>query len=204
MKQEYKTSKMSAMKAVFLDRDGTINKDEVGYISHPDDFNLFPDAAKAIAMLNKAGYMVFVVTNQSGIARGYYTFDDLDIIHNRMHELLSKEDAHVDEVFISPYHHEGTIEPWNIRHEDRKPGLGMFRKAQDKYDVSVRESFMIGDKYSDVAFGKKAGMKMILVETGYGREVFLRDREKWEFKPDYMAKDLLAAAKLILWMEDNQ
>ncbi len=189
------------MKTVFLDRDGTINKDEVGYINHPDDFILFPNAAKAIALLNRAGYLVIIVTNQSGIARGYYTFDDLERVHKKMHELLKKDDAHVDDVIISPYHHEGTIEPWNIRHEDRKPGLGMFRQAQEKYDITLKDSFMIGDKYSDVAFGKKAGLKTILVQTGYGWDAFLNDREKWQYKPDYVAKDLLAAAKLILWMK---
>ncbi len=191
------------MKAVFLDRDGTINKDEVGYIRYPDDFNLFPNAAKAIAMLNRAGYRVFVVTNQSGIARGYYTFDDIEQVHQKMHDQLAKEDAHLDDIFISPYHHEGTVEPWNIRHEDRKPGLGMFRQVWEKYDITLKESYMIGDKYSDVAFGKKAGLKTILVQTGYGWETFLNDRDKWQYKPDYIAKDLLAAVKLILWMENQ-
>ncbi len=192
------------MKTVFLDRDGTINKDEVGYIKRAEDFHLFPASASAIALLNQAGYRVIVVTNQSGIAREYYTFEQIDAVHARLHELLAKEGAHVDDIFISPYHRKGTLPPYNVDHEDRKPGLGMFRKARGKYEISVSDSWMIGDKYADVLFGRKAGLRTILVETGYGREEFIERRHEWDIQPDYVAKDLLAAVKLILWAEGNQ
>ncbi len=183
--------------AIFLDRDGTINMDKGGYINHPDDFELFPFAGEAISILNKPGYLVFVVSNQSGITRGYYTAEDLEKIHQKMEKQLQRCGAKIDEIFFSPYHIEGKIEPYNIHHEDRKPGLGMFKKALKKYRFDVKRSFMIGDRYSDIVFGKKAGLTTILLLTGFGKDIFYNDRKKWEYQPDYVVKDLLVAAKLI-------
>jgi len=184
-------------KVVFLDRDGTINDNKQGYISSAEDFELYPFAAKSIKLLNDLGFLVFVVTNQSGIARGYYSLDDLDAIHTKMNNELGKEDAKIDEIYFSPYHIEGKVEPYNITHNDRKPELGMFKKALAKHDFRIKKSFMVGDNYSDIAFGKKAGLITILVRTGYGEKIFMENRAEWEYKPDYIVKDLWAAAQLI-------
>jgi D-glycero-D-manno-heptose 1,7-bisphosphate phosphatase len=183
-------------KAIFLDRDGTINPDG-GYINHPDDFKLYPFTAKAIKKFNDMGYLVIVVTNQSGIARGYMTKEDLKKIHDKMIALLSKDGAAIDEIFYSPYHPEGTIEPYNVKSDERKPGLGMFYKALKKYKFSTKDSFMIGDKYSDIEFGKNAGLTTILVKTGDGEKEFLQNRHKWKVKPDFVVENLLSAANLI-------
>lgn len=188
-------------RAVFLDRDGTINIDEKGYIDHPDRFELFPFAAEAIALLNEMDFLVFIVTNQSGITRDYYSFEDLDLIHRKMEKCLNEQNARIDEIFISPYHIEGKVEPYNIHHEDRKPGLGMFKKAKKKYNFRTEKSFMIGDRYTDVEFGKKAGLTTIFVLSGLGKKEFLKDRKNWKFKPDFIVKDLLIAAKLIIHKE---
>jgi len=183
-------------KAVLLDRDGTINFDS-GYINKPENFELYPFTAEAISIWNKLGYLVIVVTNQSGITRGYYTFEDLDVIHRKMLTGLAAANAKIDDIFISPYHIKGTIPPYNIEHEDRKPGLGMFKKALKKYRFAINRSFMIGDRYADIAFGKKAGLKTILVLTGDGRKEFLENRRNWEYKPDFIVENLLVAAKFI-------
>lgn len=190
-------------KVVFLDRDGTINIDERGYISSPEKFDVYPFAAEAISVLNKLGYKIIVVTNQSGIARGFYTEQDLIKIHKKMEQQLAEGDAFTDEIYFSPCHSEGHVLPYNIDDEDRKPGLGMFRKALKEFNFDIRKSFMVGDRYSDIAFGKKAGLKTILVRTGFGEKEFLQNRKTREFKPDFVVKDLLSAANLIKEIEDK-
>jgi len=185
-------------KAVFLDRDGTINIDEQGYISKPEDFVLFHYTAEAISLLNKLDYNIFVISNQSGIARGYYSFEDLEKIHQKMLLELERSGAQITDIFISPYHEDGKVEPYNVEHEDRKPGLGLF-----KHSFSIKNSFMIGDKYSDIAFGRKAGLITILVRSGEGNEEFMQHRNSRQYKPHYVAKDLLSAAKLIERMENQ-
>jgi len=182
--------------AVFLDRDGTINKDS-GYITHPEDFNIFPFAGEAIKILNDLGFLTLIVTNQSGIARGFYTFNDLGKIHTKMLSQLAEHEAKIDKIYISPYFHEGTVEPYNVSHIDRKPNLGLFYQAQKDYEFSVQKSFMIGDRYTDIEFGKRAGLTTILVLTGDGESDFLTNRHNWIYKPDYIVKNLLVAAKLI-------
>ncbi len=182
--------------AVFLDRDGTINQDN-GYISHPEDFNIYPFTGQAIKILNDLGLLVFIVTNQSGIARGFYSFEDLDKIHTKMNQQLAAHSATIDDIFISPYYHEGNVEPFNVAHIDRKPNLGLFYKAIKKHPFAIKNSFMIGDRYTDIEFGKRAGLKTFLVLTGDGEKEFLYHRNDWISKPDFIVKDLLAAAKLI-------
>ncbi|MCD4797202.1 MAG: HAD family hydrolase [Candidatus Cloacimonetes bacterium] len=184
-------------KVVFLDRDGTVNPDKNGFINHPDDFELYPFAAEAISLLNKSGYLVLIVTNQSGIAREFYTLEDLEIIHKKMQDSLAEQGAKIDAIYISPYHIEGKLEPYNIDHEDRKPGLGMFKKALKKYNFQINSSFMIGDRYADIAFGKKAGLTTFLVLTGDGKKEFYKNRDSWKYKPDFIVKNLMSAVKLI-------
>ena len=184
-------------KAVFLDRDGTINADEHGYINKPDDLQLYPFAAEAISKLNKMGYLVFVVTNQAGVAYGYFKIEDVEKINAKLVNELAKGKAKIDEIFYSPFHKNGIIEPFNIEHEDRKPGIGMFQKAKEMFDFNTKGSFMIGDKFSDIGFGKNAGLKTIFVRSGGGENEFLQKRNETEYKPDFIVKDLLVAVKLI-------
>lgn len=195
--------KSENIKAVFLDRDGTINADEHGYINKPDDLQLYPFAAKAISKLNKMGYLVFVVTNQAGVAYGYFQIEDVEKINAKLVNDLEKGDAKVDEIFYAPFHKSGIIKPFNIHHEDRKPGIGMFQKAKDKYDFSTKESFMIGDRYSDIGFGKNAGLRTIFVRSGVGENEFVQNRNEAEFKPDFVVKDLSVAVKLIEELENK-
>jgi len=184
-------------KAVFLDRDGTINADEFGYINKPEDLHLYPFAAEAINKLNKMGFLVFVVTNQAGVAYGYFKIEDVDKINTKLINDLAKGHAKVDEIFYSPYHVKGVIEPYNIHHEDRKPGIGMFQKAKERFEFNTKESFMIGDRYSDIGFGKNAGLRTIFVRSGGGENEFLQNRNETEYKPDFIVKDLSVAVKLI-------
>jgi D-glycero-D-manno-heptose 1,7-bisphosphate phosphatase len=194
---------MKKVKAVFLDRDGTLNKDVEGYIDKPERFELFSYSASAVKELNRSDFKVFIVTNQSGIARGLYTENDLKIIHKKMKEELGKCDAVIDEIFFSPYHSEGKIRPFNIEHEDRKPGLGLFYRATSKYELDMKNSYMIGDKSSDIEFGTKAGLRTILVFSGNGEDEFMNHRNNWDFLPDLVVKDLKTAVKVILNLGDK-
>ena len=190
------------IRVVFLDRDGTLNPDQDGYIDHPERFELYPYSGRAIKDLNDKGFFVFLITNQSGIARGYYSFEDLEQVHTEMKKQLDEAGAHIDEIFVSPHYAGGSIEPYNIEHEDRKPGLGLFKKAVQKYEINISGSFMIGDKYSDIEFGKKAGLRTILVLSGNGMNEFLDKRKEWRIKPDLVAKDLSTAVSFILKFGD--
>ena len=183
-------------RAVFLDRDGTINVDH-GYISKPEDFELYPQTIEALKILKKMNYLLIVVTNQSGIARGYYTESDLDKIHTKMIDELKSHNITLTDIFYSPYHENGVVKPFIKKHKDRKPELGLFKKALYKYEFKIKESFMIGDKYTDVLFGKKAGLTTILLLTGEGEKEFYERRRNWHIKPDFIAKNILSAAKLI-------
>lgn len=193
----------SKRKAVFLDRDGTINSDQFGYISDPKQLILYDFAAEAIKILNNLNYMVVIVTNQSGVARGYYTEVQLEEVHRKMKTDLVAEGAFVDAVYFSPYHIDGTVEPFNINHENRKPNIGMFREASRDFNIDPEKSFMIGDKAADIEFGKNAKLTSILVRTGYGEKELMDKRDEWNTEPDYIADNLLGAAKLIRFLEER-
>ena len=187
-------------KVVFLDRDGTINIDNEGYISNPDNFTLFPNTAKAIHMFNTMNYKVVIITNQSGIARGYFTLNDIEKVHDKMIAELAKENAFIDDILISPYHPKGVVEPYNIAHEDRKPGIGLLKQYYAVNNFKTGNSFVIGDKISDIKLGSNFNLKTILVLTGEGQKTVL-NREQYSVKPDFVVKDLMQAAKLIHKLE---
>ncbi len=181
--------------AVFLDRDGTINE-EANFVRKPEEFVLIPKAADAIVKLNRLGIKTFVLTNQSGIARGYYTEEILSLIHDRMKELLSDLGAYVDDIFFCPHHPEGSVPEYSIECQCRKPKPGLVLGAEKKYRLDLERSFVIGDMERDIETGKALNMKTILVLTGKGAET----KEKLTAAgktPDFIAEDLLDAANFI-------
>jgi len=190
-------NKENIRKAVLLDRDGTINPDEFGYINDPDKYYLYPYAADAVKLFRKLGYFVLLVTNQGGVARGYITLEQMHSVLGKAQKLLEEQGAPIDKVYYSPYYEKGVVEPYNIPHEDRKPGLGMFKQAVRDFKFRPEHSWMIGDRYTDIAFGAKAGLKTIFLLSGNGEQEFIRDMKHWEHKPDFVVKDLLVAAQLI-------
>jgi histidinol-phosphate phosphatase family protein len=183
--------------AVFLDRDGTINPDEYGYINNPEGYSLYPYAADAIRLLHELGFYVFLVTNQGGVARGYITLEQMHSVLAKVDTLLSDSGTYLDKIYYSPYYEKGVVEPYNILHEDRKPGVGMFKQALRDFRFRPEQSWMIGDRYTDIVFGKKAGLRTILLRSGNGEKEFIHAMPHWEIKPDFVVKDLLVAARLI-------
>lgn len=179
--------------AVFLDRDGVINQ-EVHYLSKGADLKLISGSANAIARLNEAGIPVIVVTNQSGVARGYLSEDQLYDIHQEMIAMLARENASLQGIYYCPFHRDGD---GNYRREStcRKPEPGMLLAAADEFAISLTDSVMVGDRINDILAGQAAGARTIIVRTGHGaKEAALPDATK----ADLVVDDLSAAVDHIL------
>lgn len=162
-------------KAVFLDRDGTINK-YVGFLWDVDQFELMPGVAEAIRRINSSGYLAIVVTNQPVIARGEVTVPELQLIHNKMETLLGAEGAYLDAIYYCPHHphkgYEGEVPELKIDCDCRKPKPGMLIKAAEDFNISLEDSWMIGDGENDVKAGKAAGCRTALIGTkNYGQDI---------------------------------
>jgi D-glycero-D-manno-heptose 1,7-bisphosphate phosphatase len=156
-------------KAVFLDRDGTINE-ERNYLHRVEDFTFIPGVPKAIRRLNQAGFLVVVVTNQSGVARGYFELADVQTLHDHIEENLSVEQAHIDGFFVCPHHPEAGQGAWRKLCDCRKGAPGLLLQAAEQLHIDMCRSFMIGDKDADMEAGRRAGCTPLLVLTGYGIE----------------------------------
>jgi D-glycero-D-manno-heptose 1,7-bisphosphate phosphatase len=156
--------------AVFIDRDGTLNE-EVGYLHRPEDVVLVPGAAEALARLNAKGIPVVVVTNQSGIGKGRYGWDEFHAVMERITELLEASGARMDGIYAAPHHERGKGDYAHPDHPDRKPNPGMLVRAASEHGLDLAGSWMIGDKELDLEAGRNAGCKVALVRTGYGSKV---------------------------------
>lgn len=156
-------------KAIFLDRDGTINK-YIGFLRNIDDFELIGGVAEAIRKINESGYLTIVVTNQPVIARGEVSFDELEEIHNKMETLLGKEGAYLDAIYYCPHHphkgYDGERPELKIDCNCRKPKPGMLLKAAEDFNIDLSQSWMIGDGENDIKAGINAGCKTVLIENG--------------------------------------
>ncbi|MCC9607185.1 HAD family hydrolase [Blastopirellula sp. JC732] len=155
--------------ALFLDRDGTINV-EREYLSDPQQLELLPDAAAAIAAANQAKVPVIVVTNQSGVARGMFPESRIAQVHRRLDELLAQQGAAIDAYYYCPHHPKSASAVYRVNCQCRKPRAGMLFAAAAELGIDLRESVVIGDKASDLGLGPAAECQTILVRTGYGRE----------------------------------
>lgn len=175
-------------KAVFLDRDGTINK-YVGFLRDIDDFELLPGVAEAVKLINASGYLAIVVTNQPVIARGEVTVPQLQEIHNKMETLLGAEGAYLDAIYYCPHHphkgYEGEVPELKIDCDCRKPKPGMLLKAAEDFNIDLSQSWMIGDGENDIKAGKAAGCRTALIGTE-------------NYEQDLIAKSLLYAVEQII------
>lgn len=163
--------------ALFLDRDGVITV-EKGYITDPDDLEFIDGSANAIMRFNDLGIRVFIVTNQSAIARGLMTLKRYCEIEERLAQMLLKEGAYVTKTYLSPYHKDGIIPEYAIDHSTRKPNPGMLLQAADEYKIDLRKSWMVGDNVTDLDTAINAKLKgFTLVESGLGKR-FIEDIKK--------------------------
>jgi len=183
-------------RAIFLDRDGTMNVSK-GFISNDDDLELIPGTIEAIKAINKSGALAIVITNQPVIARGECSFEELHNIHNKLKTLLGEKGAFVDDIFYCPHHpdkgFEGEVPELKFDCECRKPKTGMINEAVDKYNIDLSKSYMVGDSTMDLELARNAGVKSVLVDTG-----FAGNDGKYDRSCDIEAKDLLDAVEKII------
>ena len=186
--------------AVFLDRDGTINQ-EVGYVNHEDRFKILPGVARAIKLLNDKNVLAIICTNQAGVARGYFKETLIKKVHNKLINLLKQKNAFIDDIYYCPHHPNLGTPAYKKDCSCRKPKIGMLEKAVKKHNVDITHSYVVWDKISDIIWAHKAGVKAILVLTGYGKGEYIYQSKQWKDKPEYIAKNLYDAVRWILKTE---
>jgi D-glycero-D-manno-heptose 1,7-bisphosphate phosphatase len=184
-------------RAIFLDRDGTLNVED-GHITSPDRFRLYSFAAEAVRLINQSGWKAIVLTNQSGIARDYFTEAALVEIHERMEESLRLQGARIDAIYYCAHHPDYGSPPYRLDCDCRKPKPGMVERAARDFNLDLNRCYAIGDRYRDIEAGHAAGGRGVMVLTGFGREEYEIDRQCWPRQPDHVAEDLLEAVKWIL------
>jgi D-glycero-D-manno-heptose 1,7-bisphosphate phosphatase len=183
--------------AVFIDRDGTISE-EVGYVNHPSRFRLFPYSAEAIRKLNNSSWLAIVVTNQAGVARGYFSEDTILTIHAQLHQELESQHARLDAIYYCAHHPTVGEPPYRLDCDCRKPKAGLINRATRDFDIDLSASWMIGDRYSDVELARNAGLQSAFVLSGYGRGEWEYQRAGWKLQPDVVCENLLEAVQSIL------
>ena len=191
---------MQKKRAIFLDRDGTINE-EVGYIERLDRLVIIPAAFEAIRLINLNGFKAVVVTNQAGIAKGLFNEAFVMQTNERLQEFLRQKGAAIDAFYFCPHHPTEGVPPYRQVCDCRKPAPGLFYQAARDMDIDLTGSFMIGDRYRDMEAAHRAGVKGVLVKTGYGADVLENigpDQETPEAKPDHIAENILEAVHWIL------
>ena len=184
-------------RAIIMDRDGTLC-DEVGYVNHVERLQVPERSVAAVRRANEAGFQTVVVTNQAGIARGYFDESLVLDVHDRLRAVLAEGGARLDGVYYCPHHPEVGDAPYRRACTCRKPGTGMLERARDEMGIDLSRSFMIGDTIKDVEAGNRAGATTILVRTGYGRGEIEHHSASWTVRPDHVADDLYDAVSWIL------
>lgn len=183
-------------RAVFIDRDGTISE-EVGYINHASRFNLFSYSADAINELHRNDYLAIVITNQAGVARGYFSEEMVQAVHKKMTGELAAAGAALDAIYYCAHHPSVGEPPYRLDCDCRKPRPGLLLRAANDLDINLSDSWMVGDRYSDIELAANAGVRSILVLSGYGRGEWEHKRDTWSIKPDLVAENLLEAVRLV-------
>jgi D-glycero-D-manno-heptose 1,7-bisphosphate phosphatase len=180
-------------KAIFIDRDGTIMYDK-HFLRDPEDVELLPGAAEAIQILNRENFDVIVISNQSGVARGYFTENEVKAVNDRLIQLLHSQNARIDAIYYCPYYDKGIVPEYSINHPCRKPNPGMIKQAVA--DMDVEPVAIIGDRAADIQLAKKVGVPGILVLSGLGA----KQDEITQKNADFIAPTILEAAR---WLIEN-
>ena len=183
--------------AVFIDRDGTISE-EVGYVNHPSRFQLYPYSFEAIKLLNEENWLAIVITNQAGVARGYFSEDVVKQIHEQMMRAMNDSSVHLDGIYYCAHHPTVGEPPYRLDCNCRKPKAGLIERAANDFEIDLASSWMVGDRYSDIELAHNAGLKSAFVLSGYGRGEWEYQRAAWQHQPDLVSENLLESVKSIL------
>lgn len=179
-------------RAVFIDRDGTLSE-EVGYINHPSRYLLFPYAAGAVKLLNDHEWLAVIITNQAGVARGYFDEAMIQRVHDNLKRDLQSAGARIDGIYYCAHHPSVGEPPYRQDCDCRKPKPGLIKRAATDLNIDVQQSWMIGDRYSDIELARNAGVRSALVLSGYGRGEWESQRSSWQHQPDLIAENLFEA-----------
>ena len=180
--------------AVFIDRDGTISE-EVGYVNHPSRYQVFSYSAEAIKKLNDNNWLAILVTNQAGVARGYFSEDVIGAVHQQLTSELAKEHAQLDAIYYCAHHPTVGEPPYRFDCDCRKPKTGLINRAASDFEIDLTSSWMVGDRYSDIEMARNAGLRSAFVLSGYGRGEWEYQRSNWKHEPDIVCENLLAAVE---------
>ena len=191
---------MTRRRAIFMDRDGTVCE-EVGYVNHVDRIRLLPRSAEAIRLANQAGFQTVIVTNQAGVARGYFDEELVHEVHDAVRRQLAEAGARLDGIYYCPHHPEVGAPPYRRECDCRKPGPGMLLRAREEMGIDLASSYMVGDTVKDLGAGRAVGATTVLVLTGYGRGEREHQSHRWSLHPDHVCEDLLEAVQWILARE---
>ncbi len=181
---------MKKNKCVFLDRDGVLIED-VGYLKNPEDIIIMPNSVEALQTLKARGFLLIIVTNQAGVAKGFFNMDELTAVNNRLLKIYEDNGIIIDDLYFCPHHESGTVEPYNIKCSCRKPAAGMVLKGIEKFSIDPLKSFMAGDKDSDIMLAKNSGLKSFYIKNA----MYKHDES---IIPDFYVKDLKEAADIII------
>src|SRR5437762_6219708 len=185
-----------------MDRDGTISE-EVGYINHPSRYRVFPYSAEAIRLLNEAGWLAILVTNQAGVARGYFSEEMILRVHDRLHSELAGEGARLDAIYYCAHHPSVGEPPYRLDCDCRKPRPGLIQRAAADFRLDLARCWMVGDRYGDTELARNAGLRSAFVLTGYGRGELEHQSRAWRHRPDLVAENLLEAVREIVKSSDE-
>jgi D-glycero-D-manno-heptose 1,7-bisphosphate phosphatase len=191
-----------ARRAVFIDRDGTISE-EVGYVNHPARYRVFPFAAEAVRALNERGWLAILVTNQAGVARGYFKEELIGEVHKILQDELARDGARLDAIYYCPHHPTVGELPYRLDCDCRKPKPGLIRRAAEDFHLDLARCWMVGDRYGDTLLARNAGTRSAFVLTGYGRGELEHQSREWQQRPDLVAENLLEAVKEIIKSSDK-
>jgi D-glycero-D-manno-heptose 1,7-bisphosphate phosphatase len=183
--------------AIFIDRDGTLAH-EVGYVNHASRFRLYPFAVDAVRLVNRAGFLAVVVTNQAGVARGYFPESVIHDVHALLRDAMEAGGARLDGIYFCAHHPTAGEPPYRRDCDCRKPRPGMLRRAEAELSADLARSWMVGDRHGDLQLAWSVGARGALVKSGYGRGELAHHAPSWPRPPDLVAEHLLEAVERIL------
>ena len=184
-------------RAVFFDRDGTLNE-EIGHVSNPRDFRVYPFAAEAVRLVNEAGLLAIVVTNQSGVGRGLIAESLVHRVHRQLTRRIAAGGGRLDAIFYCPHHPEASLEQYRLVCTCRKPSPGLLEAAAKQFGIELSKSFVVGDRFVDVRLAHRVGARSVLVLTGVGRSELEDARTEGTEQPDYVAENVSEAVRWIV------
>ena len=187
-------------RAIFMDRDGTLLH-EVGYVNHLDRVRLLDGSAQALRRVNASGFQAILITNQAGVARGYFPETLVEDVHDHLRALLAEEGSRLDGIYYCPHHPEVGATPYRQDCACRKPKPGMLRRASEEMGIDLASSYVVGDTIKDIEAGHRVGARTVLVLTGYGKGELRIHGARWDVRPHHVAADLLEAVQWILGEE---